>query len=90
MHPEPNPYLTQEQKDKFNRHIQSSGVNLQCPYCGSRYDFDRANFESVPGLLNDQQTPVSWTRPLVGVTCTNCRHKALFDVPIDPASGTDR
>lgn len=78
-------YLNEEQMEQFKRHLSSKSVNLTCPFCG--YGYDKAIFVSVPALLNSQPLqPVSWTRPLVQVTCVNCGHAAHFSIPIEMPS----
>ncbi len=64
--------LTREQAYKLQQWLNSRGVNLNCPMCGSA---QWETGEIVSGVnVNDQRN----TLPMVQVVCGNCGYVMLF------------
>ncbi len=64
--------LTREQAYKLQQWLNSRGVNLNCPMCGSA---QWETGEIVSGTsIDDTRNAV----PMVQVVCVNCGHVMLF------------
>jgi predicted RNA-binding Zn-ribbon protein involved in translation (DUF1610 family) len=64
--------LTREQAYKLQQWLNSRGVNLDCPMCGSA---QWETGEIVSGTsIDDTRNAV----PMVQVVCVNCGHVMLF------------